>query len=112
MGCHNSPAVKPAMEAMEYLFSTVRALPKGVIWQALFGGRYWLPLAATAIMLGADVIRVGMEDSVYLFPHSTEPLKGNGPIIDAVATIARALGRQIATPSEARDILGIPQLSS
>jgi 3-keto-5-aminohexanoate cleavage enzyme len=61
-------------------------------------------------MLGADIVRVGMEDSVYMYPHSTEPLKGNGPVIDAVATIARKLGRELASPAEARKILGIPQL--
>ena len=111
IGLHNAPNPKPCMEAIDYQFTLFRALPKGVLWQALVGGRYWLPLASAAIMLGADMVRVGLEDSTYMYPHSTELLKGNGKIIEAVAGIARYLGREVATPSEAREILGLPQIS-
>ena len=111
IGVHNAPNPAPCMEAIQYLFTFARALPEGVLWQALVGGRYWLPLAVVAIMLGADSVRVGLEDASYMYPHSTELLKENGTVVEAVAGIARYLGREVASPGEAREILHIPQLS-
>ena len=113
LGVHNSPTPKPTMEALEMLFTYVRMLPKqkGVLWQSLVGGRFWLPLVVTSIMLGADIVRVGIEDAVYRYPHRNDILQSCGQVIEAVAGIARHLGREIATPSEARKILGLPQIS-
>jgi 3-keto-5-aminohexanoate cleavage enzyme len=113
LGIHNSPTPKPAMEAFEMLFSYVRMLPKaqGVLWQSLLGGRYWLPLTIESIILGADIVRVGIEDAVYMYPHRNDLIKSCGKVIETVVGIAKYLGREIATPSEARTILGLPQIS-
>jgi len=114
LGVHNSPTPKPAMEAFEMLFTYVRMLPKvkGVLWQSLVGGRYWLPLTAASIVLGADIVRVGIEDAVYMYPHRNDLIKSCGQVIETVAGIARYLGREVATPKEARTILGLPQIRS
>jgi len=98
------------MESYELLFTLVRMLPKGVLWQTIIGGRYWLPLTVAAISLGVDVVRIGMEDSVYMYPHTNDYIKGCGQVVEAVAGIAKRLGREVATPSEAREILGLPQI--
>jgi hypothetical protein len=37
--------------------------------------------------------KAGIEDSLDMYPHSSEPLKGNGPVIDAIVSIARKLGK-------------------
>ncbi len=71
-----------------------------------------MPLAAMAIMLGADIVRIGFEDAVFMYPHGNALIKSCGEVVEAVAGIARALGRQVATPAEAREMLGIPQLQS
>ena len=110
MGVHNSPNPKSTMEAFEWLFTYARMMPKGVLWQVIMGGRYWLPLTAVAIMLGADIVRIGMEDAVYMYPHKNETIKSNGEVVEAVAGIARRLGREIATPDEARRMLGLMQI--
>jgi len=113
LGVHNSPTPRPTMEAFEMLFTYIRMLPKkeGVLWQSLLGGRYWLPLVVASIMLGADIVRVGIEDAVYMYPHRNDLVKSCGAVIETVAGIARYLGREIATPSEARAMLGLPQIS-
>jgi 3-keto-5-aminohexanoate cleavage enzyme len=110
MGIHNAPSTKMGMESYELLFTLVRMLPKGVLWQTIIGGRYWLPLTVAAISLGVDVVRIGMEDSVYMYPHTNDYIKGCGQVVEAVAGIAKRLGREVATPSEAREILGLPQI--
>jgi len=86
-------------------------LPKtGVLWQAIMGGRYWMPLTVMAIMLGVDIVRVGMEDAVNMFPHRDDHIRDNGEVVEAIAGIARYLGREVATPSEARKMLGLSQI--
>jgi len=71
------------------------------------GGRNWLPFTTLAIMLGFDMVRVGMEDSVYMYPHKDQKIQTTAEAVKVVADIARSLGREIATPDEAREILGI-----
>jgi len=115
MGVHNSPIPASTEEAIMLLFDYYRMLPKGpkakgVLWQSLVGGRYWLPVTAAAIFLGADVVRVGMEDAIYMYPHSDELVSSCGKVTEAVAGIARRLGRELATPSEARTMLNLPQI--
>lgn len=113
LGLHNSPTPTSTMEAFEFLFTYARMQPKakGVLWHALNGGRYWLPLTVAAIILGADIVRVGWEDALYMYPHRDDLIESCGKVVEAVAGIARRLGREVATPSEARTILGLPQIS-
>jgi hypothetical protein len=47
-------------------------------------------------MLGADMVRVGMEDSVYVHPHRDEKLQTSAQAVTLVKTIAESLGREIA----------------
>ena len=71
------------------------------------GGRNWLPFTTLAMMLGFDMVRVGMEDSVYVYPHRNEKLATSVQAVRKVVAIANELGREIATPDEARQIMGI-----
>jgi uncharacterized protein (DUF849 family) len=73
------------------------------------GGRNWLPVTIMGIMLGVDVVRVGIEDQFWMYPHKDDLVRSPQEAITKVALIAKALGRDIATPNEARDILGIKQ---
>ena len=90
-----------------HLMSMLETLPPGCVRGVCAGGRNWLPFTVMAIMLGIDVVRVGMEDSVYMYPHQDRKLKTSAEAVELVATIAQALGREIATPDEARETLGI-----
>ena len=58
-------------------------------------------------MLGVDLVRVGIEDQFWAYPHKDEFIKKPSESVQKVVQMARALGRDIATPSEAREILGI-----
>ena len=79
---------------------------KGVLGVST-GGRNWLPLAVSAIMGGADIVRVGTEDALWMYPHRDDLASSPAEMIRKVQTIANALGRPIATPAEAREILAI-----
>lgn len=74
-------------------------------WQVTAIGReeIW-PLHQRTAELGGQ-LRTGVEDTFYL--PSGEKTTGNGPLIEALAECARNAGREIATPAEARQILGL-----
>lgn len=71
------------------------------------GGRNWLPMTVLGIMLGVDLVRVGIEDQFWTCPHRDDFIRKPSEAVAKVVQIARALGRDIATPGEAREILGI-----
>lgn len=79
-------------------------LPKGSTWKVVGISREQWMLCAAALSLGGNV-RVGLEDNFYL-PNG-EMAKSNGDLVDKVAQMARDTGRTIATPDEARAILGL-----
>ena len=51
------------------------------------------------------MLRTGVEDTFYL-PNG-ERTTGNGPLIEALAKCAENAGRSVASPAEAREILGL-----
>ena len=57
-----------------------------------------------AAELGGD-LRTGVEDTFYL-PNG-ERTSGNGQLIEALVATAREVGREIASPAEAREKLGL-----
>ena len=50
-------------------------------------------------------VRVGFEDNVYL--EKGRLAASNGEMVEKVVRIAKELGRPVATPAEAREILGL-----
>ncbi|MCB9549017.1 MAG: 3-keto-5-aminohexanoate cleavage protein [Myxococcales bacterium] len=83
----------------------VDELNPGVEWQTIAIGRQevWDVHARTAELGGH--LRTGVEDTFYL--PSGERTTGNGPLIEALAAVARDRGREPASPAEARAMLGL-----
>jgi 3-keto-5-aminohexanoate cleavage enzyme len=65
---------------------------------------HWQVLTKS-ILLGGHV-RVGMEDSPYLDGGRTFA-KSNAELVEKIVRIAQELGREIASPEEARHIIGL-----
>lgn len=86
----------------EDLMYMVSLLPEGSTWTVAGIGRSELPLAVMAIVLGGHV-RVGFEDNVY---YSKGRLAtSNAELVERIVRIAKEIGREVATPDEARAIL-------
>jgi 3-keto-5-aminohexanoate cleavage enzyme len=83
------------------------SIPAGSTYTVAGVGRYEFPLAAMAIIHGGHV-RVGFEDNVYLSKGVLA--KSNGELVAKVVRLAKEFGREIATPAEARQILGLAPL--
>ncbi len=87
------------------LFFMASLLEEAVPWGVIHDGMRDLSLLATAIGLGASLVRVGFEDSTFWAPE--RPVKRNAELVQKLADLVRLLGHEVATPSEARKILGI-----
>jgi len=91
-------------EARDLTFM-VDTIPQGHTWTAAGIGRAQFPIAAMAILMGGHV-RVGFEDNIYI--EKGVLAKSNGELVEKAVRLAKELGRQIATPDEARKILSLP----
>lgn len=67
-------------------------------------GRTQLPMTTIGLAMGLN-IRVGMEDNVLY--RRGEPLRENAQLVERAARLARELGREPATPDQARELLGL-----
>ena len=80
------------------------SIPQGSTFTATGIGRSEFHIAAISIVSGGHV-RVGFEDNVYLSKGVLA--KSNGELVEKVTRLAKELGREIATPEEARKILNL-----
>lgn len=80
------------------------SIPEGSTYTVSGIGRNEFPLAMMSIIDGGHV-RVGFEDNVYL--SKGVMAKTNAELVEKVVRLAKELGREIATPAEARIILGL-----
>ncbi len=80
------------------------SIPEDATYTVAGMGRFEMQLAAAAIIDGGHV-RVGFEDNVYLSRGVLA--KSNGELVEKVVRLAKELGREIASPAEAREILGL-----
>jgi len=83
----------------------VDAIPPGSTWTVSGIGRHETPLALAAMAMGGHV-RVGFEDNIYY--KKGELAVSSAQLVARIVCIAQELGREVASPDEAREILGIP----
>jgi len=93
---------------VQNLCDLVDDLPEGCTWSVAGIGRQQLPMAMAAIAMGGHV-RVGLEDNLF---YSKGRLARNEELVARVARIAGEAGRAVATPDQAREILGLKALAS
>ncbi|SEV99919.1 BKACE family enzyme [Natrinema salifodinae] len=79
-------------------------LPEGALFNTLGFGRHQLPFATMGLLFGGHV-RVGLEDNVYY--RRGELAESNAQLVERVGRVAEELGREVATPGQAREILGL-----
>ena len=88
-------------EAMSYMRNL---LPAGSPWFAFGISLHQFPMVAQAVLLGGHE-RVGLEDNLYLERGRLAP--SNAALVAKAAKIIELLGPNIATPAEAREMLGL-----
>lgn len=96
---------------VENLMYMVNHIPAGSTWSAFGVGKGHMPILYAALALGGH-IRVGLEDNVvYGFDKDGKKIMvTNMMLVERAVKAVETFGNQVATPAEARQILGIPQL--
>ncbi len=79
-------------------------LPENARWAAMGIGRMEFPIVAQSALLGGHV-RVGLEDNLYIEKGVFAP--SNAVLVERAVTLVEALGGNVATPAEARAMLGL-----
>jgi 3-keto-5-aminohexanoate cleavage enzyme len=85
------------------LLHLTELIPANDTWTVSGIGRHQLPMATLALVMGGHV-RVGLEDNLYYGPGE---LASNEQLVARVVRLARELGREVASPAEARRILSL-----
>ena len=93
--------------SLEEVSFMIKSLPAGATFTCAGIGRYEFQVAAISAIAGGH-IRVGFEDNIYL--SKGVKAESNGQLIEKAVNIARLMGREIASPSEARKILGLEEI--
>ncbi len=80
-------------------------IPRGANFTGFGVSRHSFPMAAQSVLLGGHM-RVGFEDTIYLKKGMLA--NNNAELVDWGAQIVEKLGNEVATPGEARQMLGLP----
>ncbi|NOZ22580.1 MAG: 3-keto-5-aminohexanoate cleavage protein [Planctomycetes bacterium] len=97
---HTAPAT------MLNLCAFVEGLPRRAAWSACGLGKFQFPINVAAIAMGGHV-RVGIEDNLY-YDNERTRFATNVEMVERAARVAAEVGREVATPAEARAMLGLP----
>jgi len=93
-----APAEPDMLMAMRNL------LPAGANWAAFGIGPKEYPMLAQSALLGGHV-RVGLEDNLYI--EKGVQATSNAQLVEKGVNVLKALGFEVATPAQARDLLGL-----
>jgi 3-keto-5-aminohexanoate cleavage enzyme len=94
-------------ENLNFLVARLKTLGGGssqLHWGVAGVGRYQLPLAIQALVMGGNV-RVGFEDNIFW--QKGVLAKSNAELVARVSKLAREMGREVATPKQSRELLGV-----
>jgi 3-keto-5-aminohexanoate cleavage enzyme len=91
----------PDLQTVAYLLSR---LPEGALWSTLGIGRHQLEVNVVSLLYGGHV-RTGLEDNVYY--RRGELVRSNAQLVERIVRLAEEFGRPVATPDEARRLLGV-----
>ena len=101
--------VRNAMPAAEHLLDILLAETKRVLpdatWTAAGIGRFQAPVMDWALARGADAVRTGLEDNIRV--GKDRLASGNAELVGMAAAMVQRHGRRVATPAEARAMLGL-----
>lgn len=89
---------------VKQLINLIDMLPPDSQWSVCGIGRAQLPLGIAGMAMGGHV-RTGLEDNIYY--HKGELATSNAQLVERLVRIAGEIGRPIATPAEARTMLGL-----
>ncbi len=89
----------------ENTLNLLREFPEQTVWLCSGIGPFQLPLTTLAMLMGGHA-RVGLEDNLYY--SRGRKFSNNAEAVKRTARLAQELNREVATPAQARAMLGLP----
>jgi 3-keto-5-aminohexanoate cleavage enzyme len=90
----------------KHLMHLVDLLPPDTLFSVVAIGKVQFEAITLSLLLGGNA-RVGYEDNIYV--SKGQLAESNAQLVAKIVRIAKEIGREIASPSEAREILSIPR---
>lgn len=104
IGSSNQGAIPATTKDVLSMFEYVRQFPEDTVCSVTVIGRNQLQLTSLGCLLGGH-IRVGMEDNIYMDYHVYA--EKNAQFVQRAADFVRSMQMEVATPAQAREMLGI-----
>ncbi|MEE1759571.1 3-keto-5-aminohexanoate cleavage protein [Streptomyces sp. SP18BB07] len=106
-GCSPMENPRQMIEGLTRTVSAIRDVDPDAFIMVCAAGRVSTHVATLAALMGLH-IRVGMEDTYFLWPHRDDRIESNLQALQIGQQIAAVTGRAVATPAEYRAMLGLP----
>jgi len=102
--------MKPSVKHLVLIHDEAREVlgEENFTWSVAAGGRFQIPITTTAIAMGAQNVRVGLEDSIYAGRGIMA--KASADQVTMIKNVAKEMSLVPATSDEARQILGLKGL--
>ncbi len=109
-GCSPMHNPEQMVDGLMRMVRSIRDIDEDAFILVCAAGRASTYLATFAVLLGLHV-RVGMEDTLWPYPHRDDLIKRNVEQFQQMRQIASLLGRELMTPAEYRQAIGLPARS-
>ncbi len=109
-GCSPMHNPEQMVDGLMRMVRSIRDIDEDAFILVCAAGRASTYLATFALLLGLHV-RVGMEDTLWPYPHRDDIIKRNVDQFQQMRQIASLLGRELMTPAEYRQAIGLPAKS-
>lgn len=105
-GCSPMDNPRQMIESLTRTAAAIKDVDPDAFIMVCAAGRASTHVAALAALMGLH-IRVGMEDTYYLWPHRNDMVESNVQALQMGQLISQVVGRPVATPLEYRAMLGL-----
>ena len=95
----------PTARAITYTVDEGSRLFPNAKWEIMGVDRDQIKINTIGLLMGADIVRVGFEDSIYL--PDGKVAQHNHQMVETMVTIGRQFGREPATVAEAKVVFGL-----
>jgi uncharacterized protein (DUF849 family) len=99
--------IQPTPGNLLFMYNTAKELIGDFTWSVCAAGRQQFNMCTFSLIMGGNA-RVGLEDNLFL--EKGVKAKSNAEQVEKIVRIARELGLEVASPDEARQILGLKGL--
>jgi 3-keto-5-aminohexanoate cleavage enzyme len=93
-------------EALLFCIHRLKEIDPECIISVCASGRASVYVSTLAMLLGCHV-RIGMEDTIWKYPHKDEMVKSTSEMVKSAVEVARHLGREVMSANEYRKMVGL-----